>query len=173
MVWGYKYNDIYKKEMRMRLWNFVNIHYSDVIMGAIAFQLTGVTNVLFRLRSKKTSKLRVTGLCEGNSPVTGEFPTQRASNAENVSIWWRHHIFIQFPGCRFGGLFYDLEATWHPNLEPSGINYCISCQCVPVSAFNTSKPELNEQHFSDDIFKHIFMNENVKILILNFTGICS
>ena len=33
----------------------------------------------------------VTGLCEGNSPVTGEFPVQRASNAENVSIWWRHH----------------------------------------------------------------------------------
>ena len=37
------------------------------------------------------SKLRVTGLCAGNSPVTGEFPAQMASNAENVSIWWRHH----------------------------------------------------------------------------------
>ena len=46
---------------------------------------------LFRRRSKKTSKLRITGLCAGNSPVTGEFPAQRASNAENVSIWWRHH----------------------------------------------------------------------------------
>ena len=39
-------------------------------------------NRLFTHRSKKTSKLRVTGLCVGNSPVTGEFPTQRASNAE-------------------------------------------------------------------------------------------
>ena len=48
-------------------------------------------NFLFRRRSKKTSKLRVTGLCAGNSPVTGEFPAQRASNVENVSIWWRHH----------------------------------------------------------------------------------
>ena len=48
-------------------------------------------NRLFRRRSKKTSKLRVIGLCEGNSPGTGEFPAQRASNAENVSIWWRHH----------------------------------------------------------------------------------
>ena len=48
-------------------------------------------NRLFRRRSKKTSKLRVTGLCEGNSPGTGEFPAQRASNAENASIWWRHH----------------------------------------------------------------------------------
>ena len=49
---------------------------------------------LFRHRSKKTSKLRVTGLCAGNSPVTGEFPAQRASKAENVSIWWRHHYEI-------------------------------------------------------------------------------
>ena len=46
---------------------------------------------LFRGRSKKTLKLRVTGLCVRNSPVTGEIPTQKASNAENVSIWWRHH----------------------------------------------------------------------------------
>ena len=48
-------------------------------------------NCLFRRRSKKTPKLRVTGLCAGNSPVTGESPAQMASNAENVSIWWRHH----------------------------------------------------------------------------------
>ena len=48
-------------------------------------------NRLFRRRSKKTSKFRVTGLCEGNSPVTGEFPQQRVSNTKNVSIWWRHH----------------------------------------------------------------------------------
>ena len=45
----------------------------------------------FRHRSNKTSKFRVTGLCEGNSPGTGEFTAQRASNAENVSIWWHHH----------------------------------------------------------------------------------
>ena len=39
---------------------------------------------LFRNRSKKTSKLRVTGLCAGNSPVTCEFPAQMASNIEIV-----------------------------------------------------------------------------------------
>ena len=41
-------------------------------------------NRLFRRKSKKTSKLRVTGLC------VGKFPAQMASYAENVSIWWRH-----------------------------------------------------------------------------------
>ena len=53
-------------------------------------------NLLFRRRSKITSKLRVTGLCAGNSPGTGEFPAQKAGNAENVSIWWRHHVIVQY-----------------------------------------------------------------------------
>ena len=65
-------------------------------MDAMASQITSLTIVLvkslFRRRSKKTSKRRVTGLCVGSSPVTGEFPAQMASNAENVSIWWRHHV---------------------------------------------------------------------------------
>ena len=48
-------------------------------------------NRLFSRRPVKAWKLRVTGLCEGNSPVTSEFPAQRTSSAENVSIWWRYH----------------------------------------------------------------------------------
>ena len=48
-------------------------------------------NRLFRRRSKKTSTLRITGLCAGNSPGTVEFTTQMASNAENLSIWWCQH----------------------------------------------------------------------------------
>ena len=70
-------------------------HYNDVMMGAMASQISGVSivcsTVCWECRSKKTPKLRVTGLCDGNPPVTGEFPPQKASNAENVSIWWRHH----------------------------------------------------------------------------------
>ena len=65
-------------------------------MSAMGSQITNLTIVYSTVSSgadhkKKTSKLRVTGLCEGNSPVAGEFPAQRASNAENVSIRWRHH----------------------------------------------------------------------------------
>ena len=56
-------------------------------------------NCWYRPRSKKISKLRVTGLCAWNSPVTGEFPTQKASNAENVSIWLRHRGEFHF--CQF------------------------------------------------------------------------
>ena len=31
-----------------------------------------------------------------NAMGTGEFPAQMASNAENVSIWWRHHAWYQW-----------------------------------------------------------------------------
>ena len=70
-------------------------HYNDVIMNAMASQITSLTIVYSTVYSgigkKKKTKLRVTVLCAGNSPVTGEFPAQRVSNAENVSIWWRLH----------------------------------------------------------------------------------
>ena len=51
-------------------------------------------NRLFRRRPKKTSKFCATGLCEGNSLVTGEIPAQMASNAGNGSIWWRHNDML-------------------------------------------------------------------------------
>ena len=58
-------------------------------------------NRLFRRRWKTTSKLRVTVLCVGNSPGTGEFPAQMASKAENVSISWRHHDHVGKRGPRW------------------------------------------------------------------------
>ena len=35
------------------------------------------------------------------APVTGEFPAQRASNAENDSICWRHHVHVRDKGPLF------------------------------------------------------------------------
>ena len=62
----------------------------------MASQITSLTIVYSTVYSgadkKKPAKLRVAGLCAGNSSAAGEFPAQRASNAENVSIWWRHHV---------------------------------------------------------------------------------
>ena len=58
------------------------IHYNDVIISMMASQIISHKIVHSSVYSdagkiKKTSKLRVTGLCDGNSPVTGEFPAQR------------------------------------------------------------------------------------------------
>ena len=70
------------------------LHYSDAIVSAMVSQITCVSIVYSTVCSdadQRKYQFRVTGLYEGNSPVTNEFPAQRARNAENVSIWWRHH----------------------------------------------------------------------------------
>ena len=67
-------------------------------MSEMASQITGVAIVFPIVCSgtykKNTPKLRLTGLRGGNPPITGRFPSQRASNGENISIWWRHHMII-------------------------------------------------------------------------------
>ena len=73
---------------------------------------------LFGRRSKKASKLRVTGLCAGNSPVTGEFLAQKASNAENASIWWRHHDMTY-------------HAVLHKHIhQPSRNDHLLTCRTI-------------------------------------------
>ena len=55
----------------------------------------------------------------GNSPVTGEFPAQSASNAKNVSIWWRHHdktdsqatMYHNGQLMRFSHMLYNFELS--------------------------------------------------------------
>ena len=83
-------------------------------------------NRLFRHRSKKTSKLRVTGLCAGNSPDAGEFSAQMASNAENVSIWWRHHELF----CGF--LTDDLSVLANPECTNKVLLEHIRQKCAAV-----------------------------------------
>ena len=65
-------------------------------------------NRLFKAQIKEIAKLRVTGRCEENSPVTGEFLAQKASNAENESIWWRHHVMVRSEG-------YLKVTNWFPS----------------------------------------------------------
>ena len=63
-------------------------------MGTMASQISSLTigEPFIQPPIEGNIKPRVTGLSVGNSPVTGEFPAQMASNAENVFIWWRYHV---------------------------------------------------------------------------------
>ena len=82
----------------MTEWNMSSDSYCSLQWRHNGHDGDCLLNRLFRRRWKKASKLRVTGFCEGNSTVTGEFPAQRASNAEKFPIWWRHHV-----GCDYRG----------------------------------------------------------------------
>ena len=69
-------------------------------MGAIASQITRLTIVYStvyldadqRKHQNSVSLAFVGGGGGGGSPGTGEFPAQMTSNAEYVSIRWRHHV---------------------------------------------------------------------------------
>ena len=100
-------------------------------------------NRLFRRRSKKTLNLRVTGRCEGNSPVTGEFPAQRASNAESVSIWWRHHIAILSISCK-------IALKWNITVDQS--------TSVPEGAKPSPEPMLTK--FYDTVWRMAWLSQN-------------
>ena len=100
-------------------------------------RIDGLLNRIFRHRSDKTSKLRVTGLYEGISPVTGEFPAQRTSNAENVSIWWRHHV-IQYDWVKWNRI----------NLSEIRPKWICPCRRSVYKVLNSSRP-------SDAICRHI------------------
>ena len=69
-------------------------HYSDVIMSVMASQITKVLTVYLTLCSGVDERKHQGSV----SPVASEFPAQRASNTENVSIWWRHHAISQHRG---------------------------------------------------------------------------
>ena len=63
-------------------------------MGAIASLITSLMIVYSTVYAQIKENIKAPRhwpLCAENSLVTGEFPAQMASNAENVSTWWRHH----------------------------------------------------------------------------------
>ena len=75
----------------------------DVIRSHMASQITSLmivyTTVYSGADKKKNIKAPRLLPLAGNSPVTGEFSAQRASNAENVSIWKRHHVVSNYIRC--------------------------------------------------------------------------
>ena len=70
------------------------VHYSDVILGSMVFPITGVSIVCPTVcpgADQRKHQRSAPGFCKGNPPVTGRFPSQKASNARIFFIWWRHH----------------------------------------------------------------------------------
>ena len=82
-------NTFYANLFEAIFWYFITksspyniFHYTDVIMNAMASQITGVSIVCSTFcssadQTKHQSSASLHGLCEGNPPVTGGFPSQK------------------------------------------------------------------------------------------------
>ena len=94
-------------------------HYSDAIMRAMASQIISVSIVCSTVCSgadqqKYQSSMPLVLVREFTSDRW--IPrTQRAYNAENVSIWWLHRVVIRFP---------QNAMLWHIHLNDSLSGCC-------------------------------------------------
>ena len=86
-------------------------------MSAVASQITSVSIVCSTVGS--CPKQRIYQSFESLAFVTGEFPAQMASDAENISIWWRHHVY----GIDVNEAM--IKTTWHLDISnyPSGVTH--------------------------------------------------
>ena len=76
-----------------------HIHYTDVMMGAMVAQITSLVVVYATVNSGVDQRKHQSyaSLAFVWIPRTNyEFPAQMASNAENVSIWWRYHVRVKW-----------------------------------------------------------------------------
>ena len=128
-------------------------HLKSRLDCVLNYLIDCLLNRLFRRWSKKTSKLLVTGLCKGNPPVTSGFPSQRASNTENVSIWWRHHeciiwlrsnkiarnvpmLMMTFGHSHWWRHRTDREVKWKVITWRKNGDHCLDLHCINTSREN-------------------------------------
>ena len=110
------------------------LHYSDVIMGTIASQITSITivySIIYSNADKKNhqrsaSLAFVRGIHRG-------FPAQMASNAENVSIWWRHHEWCPLVPLALWFLLHALHSYISVNMQ------CILQSAPQIAQFNMTQ----------------------------------
>ena len=98
---------------------------SDVVMGAMASQITDVSIVCSTVCSyvhtqiKENIKTPLHWFWDGNPRVNCGSPPKGPSNTENVSIWWRHHkMWLCCEICNFHAYFGDWCLQHFPRNHP-------------------------------------------------------
>ena len=126
-------------------------------------------------------------LCAGNSPVTGKFPSQRVATwsldawfdlrlnkrlSKPSGRWWFETPWrsydVTLTACKTCN---DRNPAWHTLIYPhhekviewSNIIFSTISSNLYQLQCNTLRPRHICRHFADDIFKYMFLNENVSI----------
>ena len=137
----------------------IRYHHNDVIMSPIAFQITSLTIVYSTVYSgtdeRKHQSFASLAFVRGIHHC--EFPTQRASNAENVFIWWRHHdgdSFTAFQVWPFSTISFMLHAV-SSTFDPFFHLHFFSCNTMPFGTTSQirDRPILHRWHFEGRFLK--------------------
>ena len=89
-------------------------------MGTVTSEITSLTTVYSTVYSDADKKKHQSSASLAFVRGTGEFPAQMASNAENVSIWWRHHVITYLVKLYMFILSYT--PSWRKHLESEASN---------------------------------------------------
>ena len=127
-------------------------------------RLNYLLKCLFRHRSKEIPKLRVTGPCEGNSAVTGE-SRQMASDAENVSIWWRHHHYEKHIRRERQNKELKMKCIWDVHHQ-NYLDYSFVVHLVQILSQNKQVTKIQPQRWcnAEAIFGQVQMCSSDKML---------
>lgn len=128
---------------------------TDLIPHAIKAKFTPISHSVFKTKPRRCFGYWNMGMCKCDfvwrttrfswcswrfgweRAIWGWFvhiPDSRHKCGVNVSKVSRCFCLLSQSGCSFGGRFYSLEDTWHPDLgEPFGVMHCVMCHCEPVS----------------------------------------
>ena len=121
-------------------------------------------HLFIQAQIKETSKL-CTSLCEGNPLVISGFPPQRVSNAENVSIWWCHHV-------RFwdneGNFTTDGLAQDCSNSIANALELLQSCTRPLQNSFYISIPKMLNFVVNLPVFTHSSKTRNTEQALILF-----
>ena len=134
-------------------------------MGVIASQIISLTNVNSTVYSdadqRKHHSSASLAFVRGNSPGTGEFPAQMASKAENVSIWWSHHVIGP----------YDSSLTERHN----ALNSCTMSWCeisITLQWRHNEHDGVSNNQRLDCLHTRLFRRRSKKTSKLRANGIC-
>ena len=131
------------------------IHYSIQNHQLLDFLFT----TLYQFTQRKHQSSALLAFCAGNPPVTSSIPTQRASNAGSVSMWWHHHrinakIMNNFRNCKL--------LKWMPRIHTANsklsnyFKHQVKIWSNDQKASHQSHPITN-YHQLDHLFNRLFM----------------
>ena len=106
-------------------------HYNDIIMSAIASRITSIAIVCSTVYSGADKRKHQSSPSLAFGVGNGEFPTPKASNAENVSIWWRYHVMVSI---RLSNWILCCEKEKCPAFSSKIIHKCMNIAIYSVLA---------------------------------------
>ena len=145
-------------------------HYSDVIMSVMTYQIISmVCSIVCSCGHQRKYQTLSLAFVRKISPMTGEFPSQRTSNAENVSIWWRHHdishINLWRTSLRHAYLFTRFATV--SAICPTHITSSFSVHKAVVVKYKHRRVECTLHRWSDISF-HYFNTVDISIIFARF-----